>query len=102
MQWAATQRWAAGLANGSCGLSDGSVVGDWRVPTKDELVALTTGTDPVLSSTLQLFSNVQAYIYWSSSTAGGNYVWYVGMDVGLVGTIHKGNSIYVWPVRGGN
>ena len=34
--WAAANDWAAGLADGQCGWSDGSNPGDWRLPTKPE------------------------------------------------------------------
>jgi hypothetical protein len=38
--WHNAQTEAAGLANGACGLTDGSQAGDWRLPTKDEWSAM--------------------------------------------------------------
>lgn len=38
--WAEASRLVAALADGTCGLSDGSSAGDWRVPTRAEFEAL--------------------------------------------------------------
>jgi hypothetical protein len=35
--WQSAKNWAATLANGTCGLMDGSTPGQWRVPTIAEL-----------------------------------------------------------------
>ena len=35
-EWQDGMTWAANVADGDCGLSDGSSAGDWRLPTKDE------------------------------------------------------------------
>jgi hypothetical protein len=60
--WEDAVAWSGGLADGACGLRDGSVRGDWRLPTHVELahlaVALASGSPfPVQSGT-----------YWSSWT----------------------------------
>jgi hypothetical protein len=41
---------SAGLAHGSCGLTDGSAAGDWRLPTKEEWEAFvdTSYSNPAL------------------------------------------------------
>lgn len=39
LDWAGAHGAAAAVANGSCGLTDGSASGDWRLPTKDEWAA---------------------------------------------------------------
>ena len=51
----------------------------------------------------QGFSNVQAYLYWSSSTyAGGtSSAWNVYMYEGGVNADLKAYAGYVWPVRAG-
>ena len=51
----------------------------------------------------QGFSNVQAYLYWSSSTYADDptLAWDVGMGGGGVGGDGKAGSGYVWPVRAG-
>ncbi|MDM8563336.1 DUF1566 domain-containing protein, partial [Candidatus Marithioploca araucensis] len=84
-------------------LSDGSVVGVWRLPTKTELVGITTGTDPVSSGNMRAFSGVQAVYYWSSTTFtnfAGN-AWLVNLDDGYVSYDVKVYTYYIWPVRGG-
>ncbi len=39
----AAQLWDGSPYEGTAGLSDGSVEGDWRLPTKTELVGITVG-----------------------------------------------------------
>ena len=89
-------------------LSDGSVAGDWRLPTKTELVGLVNGEPNLrcLSGPCDLygFTGLQSSYYWSSSTyAGGtDYAWYVYLSDGDVNVGNKSGSTYVWPVRSGN
>ncbi|MDD2500820.1 MAG: DUF1566 domain-containing protein [Geobacter sp.] len=79
---------------------------DWRLPTKDELVAFSKqgGTQPSQWFNGHEFSNVQPSYYWSSSTYTGStdYAWGVIMDDGGVDNYAKVNYyFYVWPVRAG-
>lgn len=118
--WGGSHRWlscsyttvfdkVSTLANGAAltgtpaTLTDNSAAGDWRMPTKAELVALTTGTEAVLSGTPRAFSAVQDSWYWSSSTDASNSssAWLVRMydGYGYYGT--KVYDYYVWPVRSG-
>ncbi len=63
------------------GLSDGSLEGDWRLPTKNELYMLANGTEAVRSGTPRAFTGVQSDYYWSSTTHAPSttYAWFVGM-----------------------
>jgi len=112
--WAQALTDAANLQNGSCGLSDGSAAGEWRLPSKKELKSLVSSQydSPALSNTAGTsqwstgdpFTGVQSFNYWSSTTYAGNTpnAWYVVLNVGIVSTLPKTNpSFYVWPVRGG-
>ena len=103
-----------GLANGSCGLTDGSSAGDWRLPNKRELFSITHAEcfPPAVPNTTGTgcwsagdpFNNVQASRYWSSTT----YVYYayaaccVNMSSGVLVNYSKTSDFYVWPVRGGH
>jgi hypothetical protein len=105
---------ANGLASGSCGLSDGSSAGDWRLPNREELYSLVDFAfyAPAVSNAAGTakwsagdpFTNVQSSYYWSSTTYAAEtpYAWYVYMSWGYVGDNNpKSNPYYVWPVRAG-
>jgi hypothetical protein len=103
------------LASGSCGLTDGSLAGDWRLPTIEEFKTLPdrnyTNPAPALSNAKgdahwtsgDAFNNVQSDIYWSATTFADNTsnAWYVHLGNGGVYSGDKTGYGYVWCVRGG-
>jgi hypothetical protein len=84
---------------------------DWRLPTSNEQLTLINWGQAISATWLntQGFSNVQADIYWSSSThaQGMDDAWGVSMVYGSLSLYNKTynfgapNGYYVWPVRGG-
>ena len=104
---------AAELNSGECGLMDGSIAGDWHVPTVNELQGIVhygyygpalsnaAGTDKWTTSG-DAFSGVQSHYYWSSTTHPyyPRNVWSVYLSYGSVSDRTKSNTHYVWPVRG--
>lgn len=119
LSWPDAGTWTANLTTGFCGLSDGSGIGDWRLPTKTEWMsmvtsakkqgfnkpALTNGAGTAQWAEGDLFNNVQKTgYYWSSTTDAhhANYVWIVDMWSGnMVSHDTTYYYFYVWPVRGG-
>ncbi|RKZ52356.1 MAG: hypothetical protein DRR16_15085 [Candidatus Parabeggiatoa sp. nov. 3] len=109
--WDKAMQSAANLANGQCGLSDGSTQGMWRLPTLDELKAMVDKSygDPALSNAAgtaqwtegDAFSGVQASYYWSSSPRA-DVAWFVTLDYGNVGYGINAFTFYVWPLRDGH
>ena len=102
--WANALAQANGLGNGSCGLTDGSVAGDWRLPNMNELESLVDASqsNPALPGG-HPFTDVQSNGYWSSTTYAPYTAsaWHVGMSDGYVSDVYKIYTSSVWPVRGG-
>ena len=94
------------LKHGTTGadLSDGSTEGDWRLPTKNELWGLASGTEAVRSSAPRAFTGVQSWNYWSGTTSVDfpTIAWLVYLVNGnAYHNFKEGGGVYVWPVRGG-
>ena len=126
--WAAASGAAAALANGQCGLTDGSSAGDWRLPTTSEwsatiefavvLGCMSFGprTAPSLTNDVgtnclsvgpSSFTGVASNEYWSASsvTFQPNFADIANLSHGFVNFSFSGgktsSTSRVWPVRGG-
>jgi hypothetical protein len=112
--WKTALKAAASLADGTCRLDDGSVAGDWRLPTRFELVSLLDFeyNGPALPNAMgtaqategDVFSGMQSDSYWSSTSDAGtpDSAWTVGFSAGLTFSYPKTNIKAVWPVRNGS
>ncbi len=104
--WGDAIIWSSAVSSGSCSLNDGSGDGIWRLPTREELDGITNGTDQVRSGNMQAFTDVQAALYWSSTTltlkgVGADLARNVDMEDGDVNFADKSSIDQVWAVRGG-
>ncbi len=102
-QWTDALKETGRLANGQCGLSDGSTAGQWRLPNVRELESLINLGQPNTADWLnaQGLRGVQAGHYWSSTTYAPltNDAWYVNLSDGHLYWGNKSVSYYVLPVR---
>ena len=114
-QWEIAMTAASVLAHGNCGLTDDSVPGDWRLPTKDEWLGLmsTVYENPALVNRVgdakwydgDAFIGVQfgssLVFYWSSEKhpAGSQYAWKASLNDGSTDGILTSQWGWVWPVR---
>lgn len=106
--WATALSDANTLNSGECGLTDGSVEGDWRLPNVREVQSL-LGYEffgPALPPG-HPFINVQLAYYWSSTSYAGHpdNAWIVDLSDCSVRSYPKVGgymtNIFVLPVRGG-
>ena len=112
--WADALSFANNLDDPQCGLMDGSVSGDWRLPNVRELQSLFHYGffGPALSDaagTARWTTNADAFtnfppnnIYWSSTTGENSpvHAWAVGSFGGNVFQGLKTDVVIVLPVRG--
>jgi hypothetical protein len=100
--WANALTDSNSLNNGECGLTDGSVEGDWRLPNIREMQSLIDYENygPALP-TGHPFINVSRY-YWQSTILrpGASFVPSVDMSATYVEARDMGQAGAVWPVRG--
>jgi hypothetical protein len=120
---------AAALADGLCGLADGSRPGDWQLPTWAELTATiapaaaggcgsaaVTGLLPLMTESERrkcfqqleekggdLYPAIASVVFLSGEGGPGRVAWlpFIGKgDSSFVGAFGQGFTLRVWPVRG--
>ena len=104
---------AAVLTSGTCGLTDGSKAGDWRLPSKAEWEAFMSAVyiDPALVNTVgdaqwsegDAFTGVLSDPYWTITEQEYELVaYYANMDNGWMYANDERSHYRVWPVRNDN
>lgn len=103
LTWANALVWTNNLASGKCSLTDGSTVGDWRLPTWLELESLVDASKYNSALPTNHPFNIGIGYYWTSTTHAhySDTAWYVSTGDGYVYANYKTSKEYVWPVRGG-
>ena len=109
---------AAGLADGMCGLIDGSQPGFWRLPTVTEFMEMVASANkqgydyPSLTNArgdAKWTTDGDAFVgvehscceYWTSSEIDTGGVWDLNMRTGDLDIDGKFSRNWVWPVRSG-
>jgi hypothetical protein len=102
--WSQALSDCAALASGMAGLSDGSTVGQWRLPNRNEAASLIdySQLNPCITQG-HPFESVQVVRYWTSTTSAGNTTraWNISSAGGGVYAAGKASLYHVWPVRTG-
>lgn len=109
MNWDDAMYEAELLEHDHCGLTDGSVAGDWRLPTYEEWLLLfdTNYTNPALCNVAgtgqwsegDAFNNVQMANYWDSTVHSPGNARAANMYWGYVTAFPMSTTLWVWPVR---
>jgi hypothetical protein len=127
--WSTALAAAAALADGTCGLTDGSVAGDWRLPTMTELCGAWNGDfgwsvgfcdetqglindnfTPLVSNTAgdgawsegDPFAGLftTGWYHWSSDEYDPDYAWVTQFSSVDVTILSKTDTaVFIWPVR---
>ncbi len=111
--WASAIASVNQLANGQCGLADGSAAGAWRLPNQWELESIVdeSATAPAVTAGSP-FANVASTAYWTSTSyyggqTGSPNAWAIRMGDGRyvndsVGNLKASSVLGVWAVKGGS
>ena len=109
--WATALTEVNQLASGSCGLTDNSKAGQWRLPNLNELESLVDASagNPAVTAGSP-FKNVASAIYWSSTSywggeTGSPQAWAIRMSDGRyindsVNNLKTASVNQVWAVKG--
>lgn len=102
--WPEAKMAASRLSSGFCNLSDSSKEGDWRLPSREELLTIANTTAGKEKwQTEAAFTGLQSFYYWTATVGDlyKDYAFYVSIIYGLDSYAFQLNSFHVLPVRGG-
>jgi Protein of unknown function (DUF1566) len=105
MNWSDALSASNNLSSGTCGLTDGSVAGNWRLPNVIELESLVNYgvMRPYGWLNSQGFIDVRGanMYYWSGTTDANDsrYSWAVYYYKGIVFRNYKTSESHIWPVH---
>jgi len=114
--WATALSTANGLASGTCGLTDGSTAGQWRLPNINELESLVdvSQSNPAVAAANHFSSIKTDHAYWSSTTytaltsnamairfTDGRWINGVDTGDGSFNNAKTTSTNYMWAVKSG-
>jgi hypothetical protein len=94
LPFAEAMAWSAGLADGACGLADGSAAGTWWLPGKEQLLRL-----QLELAAANPFVGLQAGTYWTAYTYWWDRADGIDLYTGALAEYPKTSPLFVWPVR---
>ncbi|HUG70825.1 MAG TPA: DUF1566 domain-containing protein [Pirellulaceae bacterium] len=103
--WDQARMLAAKLQGGCYGLTDGSRLRDWRLPTIRELFSIVDygQAAPIVPADYPARETVKPAIYWTSTTllADPTQAWMMTLGIGPTVFMLKNSPNRMWPVRDG-
>ncbi|MFM2089998.1 MAG: hypothetical protein RLZZ127_487 [Planctomycetota bacterium] len=110
--WADALSACRNLASGQAGLSDGSVAGDWRLPSVREMLSLVASGSPINAvpntegngpcTPGDPFTNLRQFYWTGTILTGGASAWSIDMENGQTRNPLRSTTFsHAWPVRNG-
>jgi hypothetical protein len=104
LTWLEALTWSNNLQTGLCGLSDGSLPGEWRLPNANEMMSLIDleHDSPALPLGHPFTVSATTGEFWTSTSVSSapNNAWFMSMRDGYVSVRGKSNARNVWAVKG--
>jgi hypothetical protein len=104
LSWSNATLWLSGLSSGSCGLTDGSGLGQWQLPSIIDFQTACSGPEAVSLATSGQFNNIVGDVneyYWTSDLGYDPHEFFLMFDMLHNSSVYEplSNWGFLWPVR---